>query len=229
MRLLLLPLIIPFHVGCSNDAPQPADNAATTNTATSTGPTPVNQRDSWQKPEVVIGMMGGDLSNMTIADLFADDGYFTFKMIDAGANVIAVVNDAAKAEAITAKQKERGLGADRLQVRTVAVGDPGITNAEVDMALIAHSFVKIRDKKGYFERMRQGMKPPRFLVMVEWRNGQTPTGPPANERMSEEEVMDFIGTTGYSDVGAHSAQIPDQVIYLINDYMDVPEEGQPTE
>ena len=73
--------------------------------------------------------------------------------------------------------------------------------------------------------MREGMRYPRPLMMVEWRYDNTPTGPPLSERMKEEAVMDFISTTGYSDVGAHSAKIPDQVIYMINDYMEM--EGDP--
>lgn len=227
MRVLLFPLLLSLYTGCTNNSPGPAP--------TTQGPAqPVNatrERDRAQKPEVVIGMMGngGDLTGLTIADLFAADGYFTFKMIDAGGNVIAVVNDPAQAEALNAIKKARGLSDERLKVRTALPGDPGIANAEVDMAFIAHRFVGIADKAGYFQRMRQGMRPPRYLMMLEWTYGQTTTGPPLSERMTENDIMDFIGTTGYSDVGAHSAQIPDQTIYLINDYIDVPVEGSPTE
>lgn len=227
--MLLLPLLLSLYTGCANDK---ADNSATSGSANQAAPAdPLRERDRMQKPEVVLGFMGnsGDLTGITIADLFADDGYWTFKMIDRGANVIAVVNDQAKAEAIIKRKKERILSDERLQVRTVLHGDPGIANAEVDMALIAHRFVSIHDKPDYFRRMRMGMRPPRYLVMVEWRYEQTATGPPMDERMSENDIMDFIGTTGYSDVGAHSAQIPDQVVYLINDYIDMPVEGAPTE
>lgn len=229
MRVLLIPLLLSLYAGCANEN---ADNSGMDDSATQPVTVdPMRERDRVQKPEVVLGFMGnnGDLTGLTIADLFADDGYWTFKMIDRGANVIAVVNDQAKAEAIIKRKKERNLSDDRLQVRTVLHGDPGIANAEVDMALIAHRFVSIRDKPDYFRRMRMGMRPPRYLVMVEWRYEQTATGPPMDERMSENDIMDFIGTTGYADVGAHSAQIPDQVVYLINDYIDMPVEGAPTE
>ncbi len=58
------------------------------------------ERDRIQKPEEIIALMGNNLTGMTIADLFADDGYITFKLLNAGANVIAIVNDAEKAKAI---------------------------------------------------------------------------------------------------------------------------------
>ncbi len=230
MRVLLLPLFLSLYAGCKTETPPGAD-AAGQPVPAQVSVDPTAERDRRQKPEIIIGMMGngGDLTGLTIADLFAEDGYFTFKMIAAGANVIAVVNDPAQAEKINARKAALGLTDERLKVRVVPAGDPGIANAEVDMGLIAHHFVGIHDKADYFERMRQGMRDPRYLLMVEWRYEQTASGPPLSERVSENDVMDFVGTTGYSDVGAHSAQIPDQVIYLINDYMEFPQEGAPSE
>lgn len=193
----------------------------------STAPVPnATPRDAWQKPEVLIGMMG-NIAHLTIADLFADDGYWTFKFIAAGANVIAVVNDADKAAALEAKKKEMGLGDDRLRIRAVPVGDPGIKNEEADMAFIGHRFVGIQDKTDFLKRMRAGMKYPRYLVMVEWQNRQTAIGPPLSERLPSDRIMDLVGEhSEYSDVGAHSDKIPDQVVFLINDYMDPGGGGQ---
>lgn len=226
MRILLLSIIVLEFLGCKN-ASDPAAAGSSTQTETTQAPAAQStaERDRIQKPEEIIALMGNNLTGMTIADLFADDGYITFKLLNAGANVIAIVNDAEKAKAIEARKKAMGLGDDRLKVRTVPVGDPGLAKEEVDMAVIFHSFVGIANKNDYFTRMREGMRYPRPLMMVEWRYDNTPTGPPLSERMKEEAVMDFISTTGYSDVGAHSAKIPDQVIYMINDYMEM--EGDP--
>lgn len=225
MRSNFWSVLLLLCVACGNEA---TSETAKTENAAAVGTTTAEQdRDKWQKPEEVIAFMGGDLKGMTIADLFADDGYFTFKLIAAGANVIAVVNDPIKAAGLETRKKDLGLGDDRLRIRTVAEGDPGIKDAEVDMALIFHHFVLIQDKNAYFEAMRAGMRDPRPLVMVEWQYEEGGQGPPLSERMSSESIMDFVGTTGYSDVGAHSAKIPGQVIYLINDYMDLPSEGSP--
>lgn len=178
-----------------------------------------NPRDTWQKPEVVIGLMG-NIVHLTIADLFADDGYWTFKFIEAGANVIAVVNDQAQADALEARKKAMGLGDDRLRIRAVPVGDPGIRDEEADMAFIAHRFVGIKDKRDFLTRMRAGLKYPRYLAMVEWQNRQTAMGPPLSERLPADRIMDLVGENSeYSDVGAHSDKVPDQVVFLINDYI----------
>lgn len=214
-------------MGCDDQAPS-ASTPVGDVTANAGNPAhgAANDRDRWQKPEVIIGLMGG-IQGLTVADLFADDGYFTFKLIEAGANVIAVVNDQARADAINAEKLRRGLSDARLRVRVVPDGDPGIRAEEADMALIVHRFVGIVDKRSFFKRMREGLKYPRYLVMVEWQNRETAMGPPMSERLPSDRIMDIVGEVSeYSDVGAHSDKVPDQVVFLINDYMDSGFESQ---
>ena len=126
-----------------------------------------------------------------------------------------------KAAAIEERKRALGLTDDRLRIRTVPVGDPGIGPEEADMAFMAHRFLTIADRDTYFQLLRRGLREPRPLYMLEWQNRQTPMGPPVSERRSVEDIMDMISTTGYSDVGAHSAKIPDQVIFIITDYIDL--------
>lgn len=224
-HLLLFAPFLLLACGGAQDGPVPAD---TTNNGRTTATTdPIKERDAWQKPEELIALMGGDLSGITVVDLFAEDGYFTFKLIDAGANVIAVVNDPANAERIATRKQAAGLNDDRLKVRTVPIGDPGIGPNEADMALLAHRFLTIADKNTYFELLRRGLKEPRPLFMLEWQARQTPMGPPVSERRSVEDIMDMVGQLGYSDVGAHSAKIPDQVVFIITDYIDLEEGNSP--
>lgn len=217
MRHLALCLLASALLAACNGGDQPPAPTATSDSATPA--VNASPRDSWQRPEAVIGLMG-NIAHLTIADLFADDGYWTFKFIAAGANVIAVVNDQAQADALEARKKEMGLGDDRLRIRAVPVGDPGIRSEEADMAFIAHRFVGIKDKRDYLTRMRAGLKYPRYLAMVEWQNKQTAMGPPLSERLPADRIMDLVGENSeYSDVGAHSDKVPDQVVFLINDYI----------
>lgn len=220
MRLLQF-LLLGLLFACDGPSGNPSGDIGN---GTQPSVTQGNDRDRWQKPEVIIGLMGG-VAGLTVADLFADDGYFTFKFIDAGANVIAVVNEPEKAQALEAEKKKRGLGDDRLRIRVVPVGDPGIANEEAQLAFIAHRFLSIQDKRSYLKQMRAGLKYPRYFCMLEWQYKETPMGPPLSERMHSDRIMDMIGElSAYTDVGAHSDKVPDQVVFLINDYMD-PEVG----
>jgi hypothetical protein len=207
-------------IACNSEGPG-TSTAPTTDTKAASGALdPWKERDQWQHPEGMIGMMGGDLRNRVVADLFADDGYFTFKLLDAGADVIAVVNEPAQAERLEELKKAKGITDDRLRIRLVPVGDPGLMPEEADMALMVHRFTTISDKNSYFNLMRRGLRYPYLLFMLEWPKKQTQHGPPLALRAAPEEIMETIGSLNYTDVSFNAATIPDQVIYVAHDPMD---------
>lgn len=229
MRLFTIAALLVLLAGCDTSE-QDESSASTTSDTTSVtkpdaaAPAVANDRDSWQRPHELLQMIGPDIKGMTIADLFADDGYFTFKLIEAGANVIAIDNDPAKIASLEERKRELGLGDDRLRIRAVPVGDPGIANGEADVALITHRYTGIKNKASYISRLRQGLVPPRPLFIIEWQYRETPVGPPLAQRMPTENLMDEVGELGYSDIGAHSAKMPYQVIFLATDYMELDED-----
>jgi hypothetical protein len=180
-----------------------------------------DDRENWQRPHELFFMMEGFLKGKTVADLFAGDGYFTFKLIEQGANVIAIDTDPANIAKLEARKKELGLSDDRLKIRAVPVGVPGLSPGEADAALIVHSYTRITDRRNYIQRLREGMKFPRPLFMVEWQYRETPIGPPLTERMPVEAVMEELGSFGFTDVGQHSAKMPYQVIFFASDPMEM--------
>ena len=184
-----------------------------------TDSTPLD-RDEWQRPEVIIGMANSDLTGMMFGDLFAGDGYFTWKLIDAGANVIAIDTDPKNIEALQTEKKARGLSDERLKIRAVPVGDPGLNVDEVDVALLVHKYYGIKDKEAYFEQLRKGMRYPKYLMVVDWQYRETPIGPSMSERTPTNDLMEALLKYGWSDVGAHSDKIPFQVIFFANDPME---------
>jgi len=227
-----LPLAATFFLfSCSStEAPETtATTEVTTGTTASTNvqPPSTSERDSWQKPQEVFMLMGNDLRGKLIADLAAGDGYFTFKMIEVGANVIAISDDQRELDAIESRKKEMKLGDDRLRTRLSPKGDPGLAPEEVDACLLVHSYVSIPDKKAYLTKVFEGTRHPRALFILEWLNTETPIGPPMTDRISSERIMDDIGTAGYTDVGAYSAKIPHQTFLFASYQTDLPEDLTP--
>ena len=229
MFRILLPVLF-FLSACTPTTPPtpaPGNNATATAPALDTISTRkallsvhADPRDEWQQPDELIAFMGNDISGWTIADLFADDGYFTFKLIDAGANVIAIVNDLDKYEALIARKTAAGLGDDRLIVRAVPVGDPGLAMGEADCGLIVHAFPGIQDKKGYLKLLRNGLRKPSVLFMVEWKKKETPVGPPMAQRMTAEQIMDAFLATGFTDLSAQEKAMPHDVLFMMTDPME---------
>lgn len=184
------------------------------------------ERDSWQKPQEVFLLMGNDLRNRTIADLAAGDGYFTFKLIEVGANVIAISDDPAQLAAIEARKKEMKLSDERLRTRLGSASDPMLAPNEVDACLLVHSYTRIPDKKSYLVKVYEGTKMPKPLFLLEWLNTETPIGPPMTDRMSSERIMDDIGLAGYTDVGTYSAKIPHQAFIFASHQTGIADDQQ---
>lgn len=213
MRCATHLLIVTLAVGCTgNEAPEATETTTPTGTTTEVAkPSATSDRDSWQKPQEVFMLMGNDLRGRTIADLAAGDGYFTFKLIEVGANVIAISDDQGLLDAIEARKQEMKLGPDRLRTRLVPKGQAGLAPEEVDACLLVHSYVSIPDKKAYLQQVYAGTKMPKPLFIVEWLNTETPMGPPMTDRISSDRIMDDVGLAGYTDVGAYATKIPNQV------------------
>jgi hypothetical protein len=226
MTRALLALLLPL-MACTPEAPATDTAPPKAPAVTDQGPArskassaTADPRDEWQKPEELIAFMGGDISGWVIADLFADDGYFTFKLIEAGANVIAIVNDVEKFAALEARKAAMGLSDDRLIVRAVPKGDPGLYPGEADCGLIVHAFPGIKDKKAYLRQLRNGLRRPSVLFMLEWQKRPTPVGPPVNERMTAEEIMDQFLNTGFTDLSARANMLPYDVLFMMTDPME---------
>ncbi len=202
--------------GC-NDAPR-EEPAVKTEV-----PQAVDDRDQWQKPDALLALMG-DLHGKQVADLFAGDGYFTFQLIKAGANVIAIVSDPQQEHSLERKKKDAGLGDDRLEIRIAPANGSGLKAGEADLGLIVHSFNRIPDRMNYLLDVRNGLKDPKQLFVVEWQNRPTPVGPPQAERIATEQIMEDLGMAGFSGVGAMADRMPYQVVLMAMDQMDMSED-----
>src|SRR5690606_38607713 len=159
-------------------------------------------RDSWQRPQVLIGLMEEHLMDHTVAVLFEGDGYFTFKLLEAGANVIVIEADPDNIAALEARKRELGYSDERLQIRLSTDGMPVLEPAEADAALMVHSFRTIEAPREFFKRLREGMKEPRPLYMLEWMDRPTPIGPPLDERAPTQTIMEDLTRSGFASVGA---------------------------
>src|SRR5262245_47461739 len=125
--LAVLTFLALLAAACGGD--QPTDNnGGNTNTASSQPP--AHTPDDWHTCDSLFAMMGG-VKGKVVADLFVGDGYYTMKLLEAGARVIAMDDDPRNVEAITAKKNEMGIGDDRLIIRSSTAGAPNLSLNEV--------------------------------------------------------------------------------------------------
>ena len=92
----------------------------------------VDDRGSWQDPYAVINLWNDQLRGKKIMEVGANDGYWTFNLIKAGADVTAADFSEASLEALMEEAERLGLQ-DQLKTRLITTEDPMLEPSEMDM------------------------------------------------------------------------------------------------
>lgn len=157
------------------------------------------ERDAWQRPDEVVRFLDlrpGD----TVADLGAGTGYFSVRLARAlgeGGRVLAVDVEPALVEHMRARAEREGLTAV-MEPRLAARDDPGLPAEEVDRILIVNTWHHIDDRLDYLERLARALAPGGRVVVVDYREGDLPVGPPEGHKLSEEHVRSEFAEAGWT-------------------------------
>lgn len=205
---------------CGHDATPDNGNTAqgTTPPANASQP-PAATPDDWHACDSLFAVAGG-VNGKVVADLFVGDGYYTMKLLEAGARVIAMDDDPRNIEALTAKKNEMRIGDDRLIIRSCTPGTPALSVGEVDLALCTRPFISIPDRDAYFKKVKASIKPPSMLLIVDFLPEQTPVGTPMDQRISSEQVMDAMEAPGFTDIGAYTKKLPYRFVVQAMDFVE---------
>ena len=156
------------------------------------------QRQTWQDPAYVIEALG-DLQGLTIADIGAGTGYFTFQVAAPARRVIAIDIEQRFLNYIEDRKAEmydRKL-ADKIETRLTTATDPGLDTAEADVVLMVNTIAYINARQAYLARLRTGIKPGGRLVIVDFRPGKLPVGPDDENKVAAAEVMADLRQAGF--------------------------------
>lgn len=153
------------------------------------------ERDAYQKPEKVLNYLG-KLKNKKIMDIGAGSGYFSVKLAEKGANVIAAdVND--EFQALLKKRIEENQ-LENIELRKIPYDSPNLSEGEVDMVLIVNTYHHIEDRSAYFSKVKQGLKMNGELVVIDFFKADVPVGPPTHHKISIDQVVAELKAAGYT-------------------------------
>lgn len=171
-------------------------------------------RAGWQKPNEVIGLFG-DLEGKTIMDLGAGSGYFTFRLANHGAKVIAAdVNDEFQ-ESIREKLQGDDFARFKstVELRKVPYESPALAPGEVDGILIVNTYHHIDDRTEYMKKAMQGLKEGGKVVIVDYKTG-TSWGPPESHKLSLDIAADEMLLVGFSRIIIDTRMLERQYVII---------------
>jgi hypothetical protein len=94
------------------------------------------------------------------------------------------------------------------------------------MALSTRPFLSIPDRVGYFTKVKASVKMPRQVFIVDFLPVQSPVGPPMEQRVNEEQVMDAMEPCGFTDIGGYSKILPYRFVVQAMEFVEGPDAPQ---
>jgi ubiquinone/menaquinone biosynthesis C-methylase UbiE len=125
-------------------------------------------REKWQMPSRVMDEIGVR-RGMTVADVGAGDGWFTFYLADrvgASGRVIAEDIDAKALEAVRARCAQEKVS--NVSVLVGGTEDPKLPAGAVDLALMVNVLTSMGSTRTFLGNLAKGLKPDGRLVIIDW-------------------------------------------------------------
>jgi ubiquinone/menaquinone biosynthesis C-methylase UbiE len=155
------------------------------------------ERYEWQKPRTVLRILGIE-SGQHVADLGCGTGYFINQLsraVGKTGRVYAVDLEQAMLDHVLARED---VSKQRNVVAVLAEpDDPKLPDGELDLILTVNTWHHIDRRIKYLERLARALKPGGRLVIIDWREGDLPHGPPPGSKLSRDAVVRELDKAGW--------------------------------
>lgn len=172
-------------------------------------------REIWQKPELVISMLG-DIEDNTIADIGAGTGYFTFRMALKAKKVIAIDIVKSYLDILdNLKQKLPLEIQDKIETRLGVENDPRLKPEEVDKIVIINTFNVISNKPDYLKTLKKGLKKGGLVFIVDFKSKNIPIDAPyIKDRLQINDLEQYLKHAGYRNIKTDDTTLEYQYIVI---------------
>ncbi|MBP8726491.1 MAG: class I SAM-dependent methyltransferase [Saprospiraceae bacterium] len=157
----------------------------------------MHDRTVWQKPYEVIHRLG-PLEYLTVADIGAGSGYFSFRFIHEAARVIAIDIDPDLIRLMDQeKQFYRPDLRRKFEARLAEAADPKLLDGEVDVVFIANTYPYLDNRADYLRNLIPKFREGGRIMIVDFKKEPTPIGPSQSNRLAQYEVELELINAGY--------------------------------
>jgi ubiquinone/menaquinone biosynthesis C-methylase UbiE len=169
------------------------------------------ERTEYQQPDLVLDTLG-PFEGLKVMEIGAGTGYFSFRMADRGAKVIAADVDDRFQEYIRNKRDSLGISEEDISLRKVPYDDPKLDSAEVDMVLVVNTYHHIENRSDYFSKVLRGLRPGGKLVVIDFKKEKMSVGPPIQMKLNPSQVSRELKAAGFKKVNSDSRLLKYQYI-----------------
>jgi SAM-dependent methyltransferase len=177
------------------------------------------KRNEWQKPEEVIAFVKNKFpkvnpNRLTVVDLGAGTGYFSFRFLEENFKVISLdINE--KFLSYLKSKKESHPKKSNLVIQKTKENEIGLAKQTADILFNVNVYHHIENRVEYFKNARTVLKPNGIVVIIDFKEEDLPIlGPPKHLRFPKSKIIQEMETAGYK-VEVDESLLPYQNIYTL--------------
>lgn len=152
------------------------------------------ERALWQKPDEVVASLGLR-GTETVVDVGAGSGYFSFRFARALPQGKVIAADPAPEMIRHVHHTAMTRGVRNIEARLIEPDDPGVSPA-TDVVFVCDVLHHVKDRAAWLGKLATAMKPGARLVVIEFKEGELPQGPPASMKIPRSELIASVTRTG---------------------------------
>jgi ubiquinone/menaquinone biosynthesis C-methylase UbiE len=173
-----------------------------------------SDRAVWQKPAAVVEEL--QLSGMEkIADVGAGSGYFTFRLARAVPQGMVYAIDTEPEMLRHIHHKAMSESAHNIEVIKSTADDPAVPS-DADLVFVCNTLHHVKEKEVWLRNLSSRMKKGARLVVIEFREGDLPEGPPASLKISKNRIIDMIAASSFKLETEKPELLPYQIFLMFS-------------
>lgn len=164
------------------------------------------ERDLWQKPDEVVEALGLR-GTETVVDVGAGSGYFSFRIAAKLPHGKVVATDIEPEMIRHIHHRAMVAGIENIEVALTPPDDPKVP-AGADLVFVSEVLHHVQDRPAWLRRLREEMRPGARLVLIDFKEGDLPQGPPESVKIPRAEIVRWVAAAGLVLTGDKPTLLP---------------------
>lgn len=171
-------------------------------------------RAAWQKPDEVVEALNLKGTEI-VSDVGAGSGFFSFPLSKASPQGKVRAIDVRPEMLRHILHKSRSNGISNIDVVLATFDDPKVSR-DTDLVFICDVLHHVQNRESWLRRIYQALGSGAKLVLIEFREGDLPAGPPASIKIPKGEMLKLARKVGFRLTDDHSSLLPYQYFLVFS-------------